>query len=99
MAAARIPGFSAADMAALDVLARCNVETQQAVRALAAQQGIELPEPQPDGPRRPGRWRYASIVRHDRGDVTADVMNTETGQTRQFRITKNGEGVLDMEEV
>jgi hypothetical protein len=97
MAADRIPGFSAADMAALDVLAQCNAVTQAAVRELAEHQGIEL-APQP-GPRRRGRLRYTNITRHAPGDVTADVVNTETGETRQFRFQKNGDGEIDVKEL
>jgi len=31
--------------------------------------------------------------------VTADVLNTDTGQTRRFRITRGDDGAIDMEEL
>ena len=75
----RIPGLSAADRAALDVLMACHRDTNEAVQELA--RAIAL---QPDKPRR-RRRRYGHIIRHARGHLTADVvMNTETGQTRRF---------------
>src|SRR6266478_1721442 len=91
----RSPGLSSVDEAAIAALAACHVETQKAVqelaRVIAARNGIELSrQPEPHKPQRRGRHRFASITRHAPGDVTADVVNTETGQTRQFRFTKNG---------
>jgi hypothetical protein len=54
----RIP-YSDADMAALDVLARCQIETYKALQELAHQIatvfGIQLPTPHPGQPKRRGR--------------------------------------------
>jgi hypothetical protein len=90
MPADRIPGYSAADMAAIAVLTRCQTETQQALQKLRAIAQLDRPK---------ARLRYSSIERHGPGDVTAEVVNDATGVIRSFRFTKNGEGELDIEEL
>src|SRR5262249_29340988 len=77
MAADRIAGYSAADMAALAVLTRCQIETQQAVQKLRA---IAKPK---------ARYRYASIERPERGVVVASVQNTHTGEMRRIRVERD----------
>jgi len=49
--------------------------------------------------KRPGRHRFAGVTRHGPGHVTADVLNTKTGQTRRFRFTRTDDGGLDVEEL
>jgi hypothetical protein len=94
----------------LAVLVEGQIATQKAVqelaRAIARDRGVELsgPQlrtttPQPDGPQRRGRHRFARVTRHGPGDVMADVVNTETGQTRRFHLTKNGDGELEVDEL
>jgi hypothetical protein len=69
-------------------------------RVIAARNGIELSrQPEPHKPQRRGRHRFASITRHAPGDVTADVVNMDTGLMRRFRFTKNGDGELEIEEL
>jgi hypothetical protein len=84
--------LSKADMDALAVLASCHAETERMVQELArAIAGERTP--------RRGRHRYAHIERPERGVVVADVLNTETGQMRRFRFTKNSEGEIAIEEL
>ncbi len=102
---ARIPGFSDADMAAIDVLVASNIQLQSAVqdmaRLLAATYGVSLqkPDPQPEEPRRRGRHRYGNIIRRAPGDVTAEVVNIETGQIRRYHFLKSDDGTIDVEEL
>lgn len=92
----------------LAVLVEGQIATQKAVqelaRAIARDRGIELSRqpdrsPEPHNPQRRGRHRFASVTRHAPGDVTADVVNAETGQTRRFHLTKNGDGELEVDEL
>jgi hypothetical protein len=101
--------LSASDLAALAAVASCNIETNKAVqelaRAIARSHGVELSrqadrsQPEPNKPRRRGRHRYTSITRHGLGNVTAGVVNMDTGRERRFRILRTDDGGLDVEEL
>ncbi len=101
----RIPGYSDADMAALEVLTAGNIALSKSIqdlthliaanhRALAAQWSV----PPPEKPKRRGRLRYGNITQHAPGHLTAEVVNDDTGQTRRFRITKADDGSITAEE-
>jgi hypothetical protein len=94
--------YSAADMEAIRVLTRAAIETDKVLRQIAyqiaAERGITLSQPQSE-PRKRGQWRYGSIERVERGVVMATAVNDATGRVKHWRITKDADGNLEMEEL
>jgi hypothetical protein len=103
----RFAGLSEADVAALTAnlgaltrVARANNEmVQELARMVAADRGIKLTKPSQAEPHRRGRLRYRTITRHAPGDLTAEVVNEETGRIRRYHIVRTNDGSLDVEEV
>jgi hypothetical protein len=52
----------------------------------------------PPSPEGGASFVYGNIIRHDAGDLTAEVVN-DAGKIRRFRITQADDGSIDVDEL
>ena len=89
----RIPGYSDADMAAIDAIAAANTVTNQALQELAR---AMLDSPRQEKPRQPRSYRLINVARGTDGDLAADVEYSD-GRRQRFVVRRNANGDLEGE--
>jgi len=85
--------LSPADLAALDVLAACQRDTQKAVQELAHSIAVERGAPQPDPPKSKRSYRL-TITRDAAGEMTAAGLEHDDGSVRRLRVSRDANGDL-----
>jgi hypothetical protein len=86
--------FSPADLAALAALAESAKVTHNAVQVLA--RAVANPGVMPDQPDKPKGRRRIKVARDAAGNLAADIEDIDTGRTRRTRVTRNGDGELEV---